>query len=264
MIDFYAKDFERMFHANGERFVRLDVDIRGKDCRIFGSVAPPDSRLVAFCLLAHALRQNGARRITAVLPYLAYARQDRPEPGRSMAAAWIGCLLASCGVTRVVTTDLHSAEAGRALGIPVTSIPSSSLFAPIVAARYPGASIVAPDDGAAARAEAVRRAARMRSPIVVCHKRRTSRGIAHLGMDGTPGGTAVIVDDILDTGDTLVSCCRALRRAGTLRIVVMVTHGLFTGKRWKRLFALGVEKIYVTDSVPQKRRGGVEVIHLGY
>lgn len=263
MIDFYAADFERSVHANGERFVAIGRDVRGKDCRIFGTIAPPDSRLVTFCLVAHALRQNGARRITAVLPYLAYARQDRLEPGRSMAVAWIGRLLASSGVDRVVTSDLHSREAGLALGLPVVSQSSAGSFAPIVSARYPGASVVAPDDGAVARADAVRRAARFKSPLIVCHKRRTARGITHLGMDGSPAETAVVVDDILDTGDTLVSCCRALRRAGTKRIVVMVTHGLFTGNRWKRLFALGVERIYVTDTIPQKRRRGVEVISLG-
>jgi ribose-phosphate pyrophosphokinase len=91
-------------------------------------------------------------------------------------------------------------------------------------------------------------------PIVYARKRRTSSGVEHLGLVGAPGRRAVVVDDILDTGETLISCCRALREAGTRRIGVVVTHGLFTGERWRALLADGVDEVWITDTVLSRHR----------
>ncbi|HET8979359.1 MAG TPA: phosphoribosyltransferase family protein, partial [Solirubrobacteraceae bacterium] len=115
-------------------------------------------------------------------------------------------------------------------------------------------TFVAPDEGALPRATAVARAAGSDQPIVWARKRRTPAGIEHLGLEGAPARRAVVVDDILDTGATLVSCCAQLRRAGTREIAVVVTHGLFTGDRWRALWAEGVQEVWATDTVVSRRR----------
>ena len=114
-----------------------------------------------------------------------------------------------------------------------------------------GATVVAPDEGAIGRCKAVRAAAGMSSiKIPYFEKHRTETGIIHAGPIGDVGRQAVIIDDILDTGGTLVSACETLSKAGVEKIDVMVTHGLFTGTRWKDLYGFGVKRIFCTDSVP--------------
>ncbi len=105
-------------------------------------------------------------------------------------------------------------------------------------------------EGALDRCEAVRRAAAMEEPLAYFEKTRTTEGVRHSVLRGETGPQAVIVDDILDTGGTLVSSCEGLQRAGVAEIIVMVTHGLFTGSLWQRLWSLGVTRIYCTDTVP--------------
>jgi ribose-phosphate pyrophosphokinase len=101
-------------------------------------------------------------------------------------------------------------------------------------------------------------------PVVWARKRRTTSGIEHLGLVGTPNRRVVVVDDILDTGDTLVSCCRALRSAGVTDIGLIATHGLFTGDRWRALLAEGVREIWITDTVLSRRRPPhAEVVSVG-
>ena len=109
-------------------------------------------------------------------------------------------------------------------------------------------TFVAPDEGAIDRASAVAHAVGVDRPVVWARKRRTPAGVEHLRLVGTPGRRAVVVDDILDTGDTLVSCCRQLREAGVRRIGVIATHGLFTGDRWRVLLAGGVPETWITTA----------------
>ena len=106
----------------------------------------------------------------------------------------------------------------------------------------------------------------IRAPVAVLHKRRDDRGVVHTSISGDVGGHALIVDDILDTGGTLVSGCRRLRAEGTTRITVLVTHALLTGARWRELPSLGVDRIVTTDSLPNARRrgaGAVEILPAG-
>ncbi len=238
--------------ANGERHVTLDARVRARSCAVLGSITPPDDRMLSLLLLCHTLRKEGARKVVALLPYLAYSRQDKDEERKSLAAAWTGALLRASGVGRVVTFDVHSARAARYLDLPLVSLSPAKAFAE----RLRGASLsgdiclVAPDEGARRRCEAVAQAARHHRPIVCFQKRRSDTGVAHVSMEGDVAPRAVVIDDILDTGATLVSCCRELERAGAREIVVMVTHGLFTGTLWRQLWSVGVREIHCTDSVP--------------
>jgi ribose-phosphate pyrophosphokinase len=246
---------------NGELRVRLGIDVAGADCFVIGSVAPPDERLTSFLLLTHTLAKDHARRIVAVLPYLAYARQDRDEPRESLAAEWLGALLDACGVDAVVTVDIHSDEILRRFPIPVVSLSPAPVFASKIAELdLNDFTVVAPDVGARDRAYDVARATGPDTPLAYLPKRRHARGITHAPIVGRLSGRAVIVDDILDTGATLVSCCRELSRAGVEDITVFVTHGLFTGDAWRELWPAGATRIYTTDSVPDVRADGVEVL----
>jgi ribose-phosphate pyrophosphokinase len=246
--------------SNGELHVALGASVRGADCALVGSIAPPDERLTGYLLAAHTLSRDGARSITAVLPYLAYTRQDANERGKSLAAEWIGRLLAASGVDRVATVDVHSEAAISLSPIPIESVSPAPLFAGELARiGLHDYVVVAPDEGGVDRARDLAAAAKLERPVVVFRKRRSAGGIVHLGMTGELHQTAVVVDDILDTGATLVSCCELLRSSGVNRIVVCVTHGLFTGHAWRAIWHAGVERIYTTDSVRGTNQGPAEV-----
>jgi ribose-phosphate pyrophosphokinase len=175
-----------------------------------------------------------------------------------LATAWTGSLVKASGCDRLITVDVHSQEAKRLFSVPVVSLSPAGVFAEAMSrCDLTTATIVAPDEGAIGRCEAVRAAAGMRpSKIPYFEKHRTETGITQTGPIGDVGRQAVLIDDILDTGGTLVSACEKLSLAGVDEIHVMVTHGLFTGVRWKDLYRFGVRRIFCTDSVPL--RAGVD------
>ena len=236
---------------NQELCIDLDAIPTGRSCVILGSVAPPDEYLLSTLLLSHTLKKEGAHKVTALLPYLGYSRQDKEEAGKSLGTAWLGQALRASGVNDVVTVDVHSASVHQLFPIPVYSLSPAGIFADEIARlSLTGATLVAPDEGALDRCEAVRREANMKRPLAYFKKTRTAEAVRHSVLHGEVGPQAVIVDDILDTGGTLISACETLRRAGVQEIIVMVTHGLFTGSLWERLWSLGVGRIYCTDTAP--------------
>lgn len=250
-------------YPNRELFVSLAQPVRGDRCVVLGSCTPPDEWLLETLLLCHTLKAEGATEITALVPYLAYARQEQHESLHSCATAWLGGALRAAGVARVVTVDIHSAEAMVALGVPVTSLSPAELFAAELARDelLDGATLVAPDEGALPRCERVRAATGKTLPIARVRKERMSDGVRAELLDPV-GRRAIIIDDILDTGNTLVACCELLRATRTTEIIVMVTHGLFTGDRWRRLRDLAVTRIYCTDTEPLPANLAQEDVHV--
>ena len=240
---------------NGELHVQVPEHAAGRQCVIVGSISPPAGNLEQLTLVSHALRRAGAERIAAVLPYLAYARQDRAADVESLGLAWAGQLLEASGIAEVVSVDVHSARAAEVLGLGLTSLSPAALLAAVLPQPWRAdVTFVAPDEGAIDRCSAVAQAAGVDRPVIWARKRRTTTGVEHLGLVGSPGRRAVVVDDILDTGDTLVSCCRALRDARAKHVGVIATHGLFTGEHWRALFSEGVQEIWITDTVLARRR----------
>lgn len=236
--------------ANRELWVSVEGETDGACCIVLGSIAPPDEQMLALAMTTDALKRQGATRVIALLPYLAYARQDKEEPGKSLGIAWVGEALRASGVDELVTIDIHSRRAAELLQMPVTSLSPAELFAAeLERSSLLDATIVAPDEGAIGRSRAVAKAAGTGTPIAYLRKERTATGVSHRELVGEVGHRAVVVDDILDTGGTLVSCCNELAGRGVGEVTVMVTHGLFTGERWKELLPL-VAELYVTDSVP--------------
>jgi len=243
--------FQASRYENGELHLDVQTPVRNEACLVLGSIAPPDERLFSTLLLAHTLKKEGASSVTAIFPYLAYARHDKDKPGESLAAAWAGSIAKASGVDGVITVDVHSEKTKGLFPIPVVSLSPAQIFAEALhRCGLSSATIVAPDEGAIGRCEAVKIAAgRAPGNTPYFEKRRAEGGILHSGLIGEAGSQAVIIDDILDTGGTLLSACERLTAAGVEEIHIMVTHGLFTGERWKRLWQLGVKRIFCTDSV---------------
>jgi ribose-phosphate pyrophosphokinase len=230
---------------NGELFIQLDAAVAGEPCMVLGSIAPPEGQLFSTLLLAHTLRKEGAKQVTGLFPYLAYSRQDKNKPGE---------LAYASGVDRVITIDVHSPDDQRLFPMPLISILAASIFgAALNRYQLAGAAILAPDDGAIPRCEAVRAAAGLApSAIPWFEKHRAKTGIQHRSFHGEVGLQAVLVDDILDTGATLISACERLLLAGVEDIQIIVTHGLFTGTGWERLWGPGVSRIFCTDTIPRR------------
>ena len=241
------------FHAgrfpNGEWHIELDEDVAGESCRIIGSVSPPDEQLLLTTLLADTLKNQGAKRIEGLFPYLAYCRQDKVRPKESLSSSWLGGVLRASGIESVTTFDIHSASAAELLGMPVRSLSPAPLLADFISREVGGRfTLVSPDRGAIRRCEAVRDALGLSEPISFLIKKRTEQGIV-AELQGETRERAIIVDDILDTGATLVACARELRKAGARELYVIATHGLFTGEKWQELWELGVVRICCTNSV---------------
>lgn len=250
--------------ANGELHARLPAPVGGRRCVVLGSASPPEAQLTRLLLACHTLAVNGAAGVTALLPYLAYARQDRSQPSESLGIAWLGSLLGAVGVTEVVSIDVHSERARELLGLPLRSLSP----APLLAAALAGSEaredlvVVAPDAGAIERARALADALGVQTPVAHLDKRRAPGGVVHRALVGELARHAIVVDDILDTGETLLSCVRELCGHGVEQVELAVTHGLFTGSGWRALERLGVGALHVTDSVPGARARASRLVHV--
>lgn len=236
---------------NQELFITLQTKVEDQDCLILGTVAPPDDQLLSLAFLSHTLKKEGAKKITALLPYLAYSRQDKDKAGESLATAFLGELLRASHISQVVTVDLHSPQVENLFPIPIVSLSPAKLFARQIKKLKVGqATLVAPDEGAVGRCEEAAREAKLTQPVAFLKKQRSKDGITHLTLQGEVSSQAIIIDDLLDTGGTLISACEKLQKAGVKRIWIMVTHGLFSGSSWKKLWQLGVKEIFCTDTIP--------------
>lgn len=238
---------------DGELDVRLTEDVRGADVYLVQPLpAPIHAHLIELLLLADAAARGGADRVTAVVPYLAYARQDR----RTAAGAPVGLrvvadAISGSAIDRIAVVDPHTAALEAVFGVTVeltTAVPD--LAGAIDVASLPDPVLVAPDLGAVKLAE--RYAERLDVPVVIVRKSRVSgRDVRTSGVVGeVDGRTAIVVDDMITTGGTIEAAIRAVVAAGaTERVVVAATHGLFVGPAAERLSALPIARLLVTDSV---------------
>lgn len=236
---------------NREIYTRIKTGVKGRDCLILGSITPPDEQLISLLFLAHTLKKEDASKITAFLPYLAYARQDKEKKGESLATSTVGELLRASHIDDVVTLDVHSEKVESLFPIPIHSLSPAKIFArEIRKLRLKNPTFIAPDEGAIERCRAVAREFNTGTDIAYMRKTRGIKSVRSI-FYGQVGPNAIVVDDILDTGSTLLECCRILKDRGVRNIYIFVTHGLFTGKAWQRLFKLDVKRIYCSDSIPE-------------
>lgn len=267
-LDLMAGTFQVKQFPNKEQHITLDANVSGRQCYVLGSLAPPESRFFSFLLLCHTLKKEGASRVIAILPYFAYSRHDKNEAQKSYTTAFIAELMACAGITDVITFDMHSPIGSQLFTIPLISLSPVSVFGgKLKEMDLKNTILVAPDEGAIKRCEAIANAAGIGGNILYMIKKRMSEGIFHTEQHGVVKEHAVIIDDMLDTGGTLISCCRSLLEAGVKSIDIMITHGLFTGETWRQLWELGVRDIYCTDTIPlaeERRHPHIHVLPVGH
>jgi ribose-phosphate pyrophosphokinase len=258
---------ERQFE-DGEHKARPLTSIRGRDVYLVQSLhggpdASPNDKLCRLLFFAGALRDAGAGRVTAVVPYLAYARKDRRTQTRDpITTRYVAQLIEAVGVDRVVTVDVHNLAAfENAFRSPTVHLEARPLFVahllPLLRDRR--VAVVSPDAGGAKRAELLREslasALRTEIPLGFLEKRR-SWGVVR-GQDtvvgSVEGRTVVIVDDLVSTGTTLAGAAAACRARDATMVYAVVTHGLFTGDAERVLAGAGFERLVITNTVPPFR-----------
>jgi ribose-phosphate pyrophosphokinase len=247
-------DAEVSRFSDGEVFVQINENVRGTDVFIVQPTCPPvNDSLMELLIMIDAFKRSSAHRITAVLPYYGYARQDRKVQGRMpISAKLVADLLEAAGVDRVLALDLH---AGQIQGF--FSVPVDHLFAgPVVMIDYlrkkdlQDAVIVAPDAGGVERARAI--AKRLNAGLAIIDKRREGPNSAvamHLIGD-VEGRDAVVIDDMIDTAGTLAQAVSAVQREGARRILACGVHPVLSGPAIERIKASAIEEVVVTNSIP--------------
>lgn len=236
--------------GDGEMAINVLRDVVGNNCIILSTLMPPDYDIIETLLLAHTLKKEGAKDVVLVAPYLSYMRQDRDESGKSLAAAWVADLTKSSGIDRIVTFDVHSQFAQSLFGIPIMSLPPYKAFMnEIDLTLLENTTLIAPDEGAIHRCKLFNQELSLNLPVSYFEKEHYREEVTpHLIGELTPD--VILVDDILDTGTTLISACRALKDRKVQNITIIVTHGLFINPLWEDLWELNVSDIFVTDTVP--------------
>ncbi|HYF04557.1 MAG TPA: ribose-phosphate diphosphokinase [Patescibacteria group bacterium] len=238
-------------YPNGELNITVASSVANQKCVILGSIAPPDEQLLITLLLAHTLKKEAASKVIALLPYLAYTRANKPKPALSLTTEWVGKLFDISGIDEVISVDIHNGFTEVVFPVPLVSISAASIFAEqIKRMKLNNITLVAPDESGIGRLEKIQKLLGVEVSFAHFKKRRTETGIEHTAFEGSVTETAFVLDDILDTGSTLILACKELQKAGVRHIVVMVTHGLFTGKKWQALWDYGVTDIYCTNSIP--------------
>ncbi|CAK6690814.1 Ribose-phosphate pyrophosphokinase [Synechococcus sp. CBW1107] len=241
--------------ADGELYIQIQESIRGCDVFLIQpTCAPVNDHLMELLIMVDACRRASARQITAVIPYYGYARADRKTAGReSITAKLVANLLAQSGVDRVLAMDLHSSQIQGYFDIPCDHIYGSPVLVDYLSARDLGEMVVvSPDVGGVARARAF--AKRMHdAPLAIIDKRRSDHNVAEsLTVIGDVAGkTAVLIDDMIDTGGTICQGARLLRREGARRVLACATHAVFSPPAIERLSEPGLlEEVLVTNSIP--------------
>ncbi len=237
--------------SDGEIRVQILENIRGLDVFIVQSTLPPADNLMELLLLVDAAKRASAARITAVIPYFGYARQDRKDQPRvPISAKLVANLLEVAGINRVLTLDLHTDQIQGFFDVPVDNLYATPVFQEYFRDLPENTVVVAPDVGATRRARAV--AKKLGNfPIALIDKRRPHPNAAEVMhvIGDVKGREALIVDDILDTGNTLAKAAQAMQEHGAVRVRAAITHGLFSGQARDVLAASPLSEIVITDSL---------------
>ena len=236
--------------ANKEYSLKLAPIVYGQHCMVVGSLTAPADQALQLLLLLHTLKQSGISRLNLFSPYLGYQRQDQLTVGSSHGLQWADAMLYAAGVERIITIEPHNYQSLTTLKIPVMAYSAEHLFEQEMAHFVSlGFGFVFPDAGAALRYHWIleKFPAALQGSFV---KKRLHGMVELESFQGKMNRKAIIYDDILDSGQTLVQICIALRHMGVEEIVVFVTHAFFHGQAWNDLWDLGVKILYCSDSLP--------------
>ncbi|MFC0387073.1 ribose-phosphate pyrophosphokinase [Muricoccus vinaceus] len=239
--------------ADLEIFVEIQENIRGEDVFVIQSTSyPANDNLMELLITLDALRRSSARRITAVIPYFGYARQDRKSgPRTPISAKLVANLITQAGADRVLTLDLHAGQIQGFFDIPVDNLFAAPLFARDIQERFKGRDlmVVSPDVGGVVRARAI--ATRLHTDLAIIDKRRPRAGVSEVMnvIGDVDGRDCILVDDIVDSGGTLCNAADALLKNGARSASVYVTHGVFSGGAVARIGAAPIQHMITTDSI---------------
>jgi len=240
---------------DGEIFVEVFENVRGEDMYIVQPTSrPANDNLMELLIIADALRRSSADRITAVIPYFGYARQDRRAKARTpISAKLVANLLTEAGIDRILTLDLHAAQIQGFFDIPVDNLYASPIFALDIEHHFKGqlddVMIVSPDVGGVARAREL--AKRINAPLSIVDKRREKAGeVAGMTVIGdVKGYKCIIVDDICDTAGTLCKAAEVLMENGATEVHSYITHGVLSGPAVERVQNSVMKSLVITDSI---------------
>jgi ribose-phosphate pyrophosphokinase len=237
--------------SDGELWVKYRDNIRGSDVFVIQSTNPPSDNLMEALIMIDAAKRASAKKVTAVIPYFGYARQDRKDQPRvSITAKLVANLITNAGADRVITMDLHAPQIQGFFDIPVDHLYSSAIFSPYFFKRkIPNLAIVSPDVGSIKLARSY--AKRLGAELILIDKRRPKPNKAEImNIIGTAiNRNILIVDDLIDTGGTFINAVMALKAAGAKEIYGACTHPILSGDAAERIENSDIEKLYITDSV---------------
>ncbi len=239
--------------ADMEVFVEIQENVRGSDVFVLQSTSyPANDHLMELLIITDALRRASARRITAVIPYFGYARQDRKAGGRTpISAKLVANLITHAGADRVMTLDLHAAQIQGFFDIPTDNLFGSPVMVRDIKERFDlgNLMVVSPDVGGVVRARGL--AKRINAPLAIIDKRRERAGESEvMNVIGEVAGyTCILIDDIVDSGGTLVNAADALLANGAKDVYAYITHGVLSGGAVARITSSKLKELVITDSI---------------
>ena len=241
--------------SDGEIYVHYEESIRGRDVFLIQSTHPNGDNWLELFLLIDAAKRASAGRITAVVPYFGYARQERKDQPRvSIAAKLMANILTTSGVDRVLTMDLHASQIQGFFDVPVGHLYGSAIFADyFLKQNLENLVVVAPDVGSVKMARSY--AKRLGAELAIIDKRRPTQNVAEVMniIGEVQGKNVLIIDDMIDTAGTLTNAANALKAAGALQILAAGTHPLLSGPAYDRIEKSALTSLLVTDTIPLAR-----------
>ena len=240
--------------ADQEIWVEILENVRGQDTFVIQSTSfPANDHLMELLIMTDALRRASARRITAVIPYFGYARQDRKQgPRTPISAKLVSNLITRAGADRVLTVDLHAGQVQGFFDIPVDNLYAKPRLVDFLARETYGQNkvIVSPDTGGAERARSYAKA--LRADLAIIDKRRSGPNVAEVMnvVGDVKGKHAVILDDMVDTAGTLCNAAEAIHEAGASSVIACASHPVFSGPALERIVKSKLQRVIVTDTIP--------------
>ena len=244
--------------ADGEIYIEINENIRGNSVFVIQSTSnPANDNLMELLLVVDALKRSSAKNVTAVIPYFGYARQDRKvAPRTSISAKVVANLITNAGASRVVTVDLHAGQIQGFFDMPVDNLFTTPLFAKYIKKKLNNKELicVSPDVGGVQRTRGL--ATKIKADLAIIDKRRPKPGKSQVMniIGDVKGKTCIIVDDIIDSGGTIVNAAEALIKKGAKDVHVFVTHAVLSGEAINKIKKSKIKKLVTTDSIDNSKR----------
>ena len=244
--------------ADSEIYIEINENIRGNSVFVIQSTSnPANDNLMELLLCIDALRRSSAKNITAVIPYFGYARQDRKvAPRTSISAKVVANLISNAGASRVLTVDLHAGQIQVFFDLPVDNLFTTPLFARYIKKELKNKNLicVSPDVGGVQRTRGL--ATKIKADLAIIDKRRPAPGKSQVMniIGDVKGKTCIIVDDIIDSGGTIVNAVDALKKSGANDVYVFITHAVLSGEAVKKIKGSKIKKLIITDTIDNSQK----------